>query len=74
MKKSFRMKNLDCADCALKMERAICKINGVNSASMNFIFQKLILDYDECKSEDIYAQIKDVISKVDSDCEVIGMV
>ena len=41
MKKKFKMEELDCANCAAKMEAAIRKIPGVRDASMNFMTQKL---------------------------------
>ena len=37
MKKTFRMTDLDCANCAAKMENAIKKIDGVTNASVNFL-------------------------------------
>ena len=43
MKKIYRLKDLDCANCAAKMERNICKIDGVHEASVNFMSQKLTI-------------------------------
>ena len=47
MKKTFSIENLECAHCAQKMEDGIKKLDGVNSASVNFFAQKLILDADD---------------------------
>ena len=44
MKKKFKMEDLDCANCAAKMEAAIKKIKGVNEVSINFLAQKMIID------------------------------
>ena len=44
MKKAFKLRDLDCANCAAKMEAAIQKISGVKSASVNFMAQKLTLE------------------------------
>ncbi len=74
MKKIYRLKDLDCANCAAKMERGIAKINGVKECSVNFIMQKLTLELDD--SMDITAilkEIKDVCKKVEPDCEIIGL-
>ncbi len=72
MKKIYRMNNLDCANCAAKMERAISKIDGVQEAQVNFMAQKLTLECDETKLADILAQAKAAVAKVDPDCTIIG--
>ena len=66
MKKTFKMENLDCANCAAKMEDAIKKISGVN-----FMTQKLTLDYDEQREEEILAQAKKACQKVDGACNIL---
>ena len=72
MKKTFKMQDLDCANCAAKMENAIRKIPGVQSASVNFMTQKLIVEADEAKFERILQEAKKAVSKVDSDCTILG--
>ena len=47
MKKTYGLIDLDCANCAAKMERNITKIDGVTSASVNFMMQKLTLEASE---------------------------
>ena len=47
MRKVYRMKNLDCANCAAKMERAIGKLKGVEAVEISFMAQKLILEAEE---------------------------
>ncbi|MBE6660989.1 MAG: heavy-metal-associated domain-containing protein [Ruminococcaceae bacterium] len=71
MKKSFAMQDLDCANCAAKMEAAIKKIDGVNDCSVNFFAQKMILDADDARFEDIVAKAAAAIRKVDPDCRLI---
>ena len=44
MKKTYKMIDLECANCAAKMEAAIKKLPGVNDASVSFLSQKLMLD------------------------------
>lgn len=51
MKKVVRMENLECAHCAAKMEQAIGKLEGVESVSVSFLTQKLILNATEEKIE-----------------------
>ena len=57
MNKAFRFKNLDCADCAAKLERKLAEIDGINSISVNFIFQKMIVDFDETRKDEIFAKM-----------------
>ncbi len=71
MKKVFKLENLDCANCAAKMERLIQKIDGVNSATISFMTQKLTIDADEARFDEILAKAEDACRKVDADCRII---
>ena len=71
MKKVFKMEDLDCAHCAAKMEEGIKKIEGVTYASVSFMAQRLTVEADEDKFEQIIPQIVKAVKKVDSDCKVI---
>ena len=70
MKKSYSLIDLDCANCAAKMEKAIKKIDGVNDATVSFLAQKLILDADDARFEEILNAAAEVIRRVDADCRV----
>ena len=71
MKKVFKMENLDCANCAAKMEAVISKIDGVESCSISFMTQKMTLNCDESKLEDILATAQNAVKKVDRACKII---
>ena len=71
MKKSFAMLDLDCANCAAKMEAAIKKIEGVNDCSVNFFAQKLVLDADDARFDEIVKLCDKAIRRVDPDCRLI---
>lgn len=71
MKKTFKFEDLDCANCAAKMEDAISKLEGVNKVSVSFLAQKMILDADDSLFEDILQQAAKIVKKVDSDCTLI---
>ena len=71
MKKKFKVENLDCANCAAKMESLIKKIPGVNDAQMNFIMQKLTIDADENRFDEIVLEAQKVCSKIEADCKII---
>lgn len=71
MRKVFKLQDLDCADCAAKMEDAIKKIDGVNSASMSFMMQKLIIDADPEKLDDILDQAQKICNKIEPDMVIV---
>ena len=70
MKKKFKLTDLDCANCAAKMEDAIKKIDGVKEATVSFMTQKLTIEADEDQFERIMDQVAEVCRKVDPDCVV----
>ena len=71
MKKTFAMENLDCANCAAKMEKNILKINGVSTATVSFFAQKLVLEADDARWNEIVDEVCRAVSRVDADCKVI---
>ncbi len=68
MVKIFRLANLDCAVCASKMEKAVKKIEGVNSISISFINQKMILDADNI--DKVIDEVVKACKKVEPDLEI----
>ena len=70
MNKRFQLTNLDCANCAAKMERAIQKLDGVHEATVSFMTQKLTLDADDDRFEEILKKVEEAIRKVDPDCTI----
>lgn len=70
MKKTFKLIDLDCANCAAKMEAAINKLDGVNSATVSFMTQKLTIDADDEKFDDVVKQAAECIKKVEPDCKI----
>lgn len=70
MKKKFDLIDLDCANCAAKMEAGIKKIEGVKSASVSFMAQKLIIEADDDRFDEIMKEVVKAIKKVDDDCDI----
>jgi copper chaperone CopZ len=70
MKKTFKMIDLDCAHCAAKMQDAIEKLEGVQKASVNFLTQKMILEADDARFDEIVELAVKACKKVDPDCDV----
>ena len=71
MKKKFKLEDLDCANCAAKMEDAIKKIDGVNDATMSFVTQKLTVDADDERFDAIMDEIVAVCAKVEPDMRIL---
>ena len=71
MRKKFKLQDLDCANCAAKMEAAIRKLPGVNDASVSFLAQKLTLDADDERFEEILDQAVKICKKVEPDCKIL---
>ncbi len=71
MKKVYKLQDLDCANCAAKMERAINKIDGVERASVNFLTQRLAVEADENRFEEIMDEIAKACRKVEPDCKIL---
>ncbi|MGN0345246.1 MAG: cation transporter [Lachnospiraceae bacterium] len=71
MKKKFKLQDLDCANCAAKMEEAIKKIEGVNDASMSFMTQKLTIDAADERFDAIMDEVEKVCAKVEPDMKIL---
>ena len=70
MKKTYKLTDLDCANCAAKMENAIKKIDGVTDANVSFLTQKLTLEADETRLDEILKKVVKACKKVEPDCEI----
>ena len=70
MKSKFKIKGLDCANCASSLERAINKIDGVENASISFMTEKLVFEYDENRKEEIIKNVKKIIKKEEPDVTI----
>lgn len=70
MKKKFKLTNLDCANCAAKMENAIKKIDGVRDANVSFMTQKMTIEADDSRFDEIMEEVRSVCRKVEPDCTI----
>lgn len=71
MKKVYKMQDLDCTNCAAKMEREISKIDGVVKASVNFMTQKLTVEADESDFDTVMEKIVKACKKIEPDCKIM---
>ena len=71
MKKRFMIEELCCANCATKMEDAIRKLDGVQSANINFLTQKLTLEAEEENFSRLLDEAERIIKKIEPDCVLV---
>ena len=71
MKKVYKVEDLDCANCAAKMERAIAKIDGVDAVSISFMAQRMSIEADESRLDEIMREVVKVCRKVEPDCRIL---
>lgn len=69
MKKKFKIE-VDCANCAAKMEDAVKRLDGVNDVNINFMTQKMKLDADDARFDEIMDEVVKTCKKVEPDCEI----
>ena len=69
MKKSFRCE-VDCANCAAKMEEAVKKVEGVVNARVNFLTQKFTLEAADDVFDKVFDEAVKACKKVEPDCEI----
>ena len=70
MNSKFKIKGLDCANCASQLERAIQKIDEIKSANISFMTERMELDYDENKEDEIIKKVKKVIKREEPDVTI----
>ena len=70
MQKKFDLIDLGCANCAAKMEAAIQKLDGVESATINFMAQKLTLQADDARFDEIVQEAAKIIKRIEPDCRI----
>ena len=71
MKKKFKLEDLDCANCAAKMEEGARKVSGVVSCNISFMTQKMTVDAEDDKFDDIMKEVVSVCAKVEPDCKIL---
>ena len=73
MKKTYKIE-VDCANCANKMEQSAAKVNGIAGVSVNFLTQKMTVDFGDAEDTGAIAKIMKEVrrqcKKVEDDCEI----
>ena len=71
MKKSIKLEDLDCANCAAKLENAVAAIDGVQRVTVSFMAQKMILEAPDDKFDDVLKQVVKTAKKVVPEATVV---
>ncbi|MBQ8726073.1 MAG: cation transporter [Clostridia bacterium] len=72
MKKVIKLENLDCANCGMLLERTVAKVDGIMSATVNFMAQKLIIEYDDSK-DGVLENVKNSAKRILPDVTLLGL-
>jgi len=70
MKMKFKIKGIDCANCAAELERDIQKIDGVTEASLSFMTEKLVMEIEDDRKDEVLKNLKKVVKKEEPDCTI----
>ena len=71
MKKIFKLEDLDCANCAAKMERAVSQLDGVDAVNVSFMTQRMSIDADETRFDEIMDNVVKTCRKIEPDCKIV---
>ena len=67
MKKNYILEDLDCANCALKIEEGVKNIEGVTACSVSFVTEKMIVEMEDGKEKEVEKEIKKLVKKIEPD-------
>ena len=71
MRRLINMIDLDCANCAQRMEQNIAKLNGVKYISVNFLTQKMVIDIDDNYNfDEVMKYVRKTVKIINSDCDI----
>lgn len=70
MKITFKIKGIDCANCAAQLENAISKVEGVQGVSISFMSERMVIEYNDKSKDEIMKNIKKVIKREEPDATI----
>ena len=71
MRKSFKLDEIDCANCARKLQDELAKLDGVDAVSVNFMTQKLTLSAADERFDEVLDRVVALTAKIEPDCEIV---
>ena len=72
MKKAFKLSELDCGHCAQEIEDAVAKLDGVTKVRVNFMSQRMTLEADDARFDEILGEIRRIIKPIEPDAVFEG--
>ena len=73
MKKKYKLDEVDCANCALKLENAISEVDGVTGVKVNYMMQKMTLEADEASFDAVEKQVLALCRRMEPDMDVTAV-
>ena len=70
MKKVYKITDIDCANCAAKLERALANVEGVQNVSISFLSQRLALEAEDGRFDEVFDNVVKVCRRVEPDCKI----
>ena len=70
MKKTYELEDLDCANCAAKIEDAISKLEGVKSANVNYIMQKMTVEAEDAEFDAVMKKVVKLCRRIEPDMSI----
>ena len=70
MKKIFKIKGLDCANCAVQLENEINKLEEIENVVINFITEKMTIEYNTDDEKDLIKRIKKIVKREEPDVTI----
>ena len=71
MRKSYKLDEIDCANCARELQEGLAKLDGVKKVSVNFMTQKLTLEADDAEFNDVLDRVVEYTADAEPDCEIL---
>ena len=71
MRKSFRLDEIDCANCARKLQDELARLDGVDAVSVNFMTQKLTLTAADERFDEVLDRVVALTARIEPDCEIV---
>ncbi len=71
MRKSFKLDEIDCANCARKLQDELAALDGVDAVSVNFMTQKLTLTAADERFDEVLERVVALTARIEPDCEIV---
>ncbi len=73
MKMKFKIKGIDCANCAAQLELAIQKIDGVDNASISFMTERMVIECADDRKDEVMEKVRKAVKKEEPDATIEEM-